>query len=95
MTPCTKRLDTDFNGERDAHQHEVVYVIRRATYEIVLSVPTVQGSINNEASALFHLRFLAPHQEHEVVLDLKALEDLYGSLSRLMEYVDSERLRSR
>jgi hypothetical protein len=94
MTPCAEHLDTDFGRERDAHRYEIVYVIRRAQYELTLSVPSAQGTDIHAASTLFHMHFRASHQEREVVLDLKTLEDFYESLSRLMEYVTIERLRA-
>ena len=83
MTQCTEHPDTDFDRERDANR-----------YEFVFSVPTAHTADVSDASALFQLRFRKPHQEQEVVLDLKALEDFYESLSRLMEYVSIERQKS-
>jgi len=94
MTQCDEHLDTDFDRQRDANMYEIVYVIKRPGYEFVLSVPTAQTAAAGDASGLFQLRFRKPHQEWEVVLDLKALEDFYESLSRLMEYVSIERQKS-
>jgi hypothetical protein len=88
MPQSPEHLDTDFDRERAANTYEIVYLIKRPGYEFVFSVPTAALS---DASALFQLRFRKLHQEREVVLDLKALEDFYESLSRLMEYVSIER----
>ena len=94
MTPCTGYPDTDFDQERDANMYEIVYLIKRPGYEFVFSVPTAHTADVSDASALFQLRFRKPYQEREVVLDLKALEDFYESLSRLMEYVSIEQPKS-
>ena len=94
MTQCAEHPDTDFDRERDANMYEIVYSIKRPGYEFVFSVPTAHTAGVSDASALFQLRFRKPHQEREVVLDLKALEDFYESLSRLMEYVNIERQKS-
>ena len=94
MTQCTEHPDTDFDREHDANMYEIVYLIKRPGYEFVFSVPTAHTADVSDASALFQLRFRKPHQEQEVVLDLKALEDFYESLSRLMEYVSIERQKS-
>lgn len=94
MTQSTGHLDTDFDRERNANMYEIVYVIKRPGYEFVFSVPTAHSADSSDASALFQLRFRKPHQECEVALDLKALEDFYESLSRLMEYVSTERQKS-
>jgi hypothetical protein len=92
MTPCTEHRDSD--SECDAHVFEIVYVIKRPRYELVLAVPTPHTADVSDASALFHLRFRGSHREQEVVLDLKTLEDFYESLSRVMEYVSIERQKS-
>ena len=94
MTQCTEHPNTDFDRERNANLYEIVYVIKRPGYEFVFSVPTAHNADVGDASALFQLRFRKPLQECEVVLDLKALEDFYESLSRLMEYVRTERQKS-
>jgi hypothetical protein len=94
MTQCTEHPNTDFDRERDANMYEIVYSIKQPGYEFVFSVPTVHTADVSDASSLFQLRFRKPHQEREVVLDLKALEDFYESLSRLMEYISIERQKS-
>ena len=94
MTQCTEHPDTDFDRERDANMYEIVYLIKRPGYEFVFSIPTAPTANLSDASALFQLRFGKPHQKQEIVLDLKALEDFYESLSRLMEYVSIERQKS-
>jgi hypothetical protein len=91
MTQSPEHLDTDFDRERDADRYQIVYLIKRPGYEFVLSVPTAPTADLSGAEALFQLRFRQLHQQREVVLDLKALEDFYDSLSRLMEYLSIER----
>jgi hypothetical protein len=91
MTQSPEHLDTDFYRERDADMYQIVYLIKRPAYEFVLSVPTAPAVDLSGAEALFQLRFRQLHQQREVVLDLKALEDFYDSLSRLMEYLSIER----
>jgi hypothetical protein len=94
MSQSPEHFGTDFDEEREAKLYEVVYLIKRPGYEFAFSVPTAHPADLRETSALFQLRFRKPHPEREVVLDLKALEDFYESLSRLMEYVNIERQKS-
>ena len=94
MTQRAEHLDTDSDRERDANRYEIVYVIKRPRYEFVFSVPTAHTADVSAPPPLFHLRFRAPPQERGVVLDLKALEDFYESLSHLMEYINIERQKS-
>jgi hypothetical protein len=94
MTQYAEQSDTHCNREPDAHMYEIVYVIKRPGYEFVFSVPTAHLADLNDVSPRLQLRFRTPHQEQEVVLDLKALEDFYEGLSRLMEYVNTERQKS-
>jgi hypothetical protein len=94
MTQCAEHLDADFDRDRDANTYEIVYMIKRPGYEFVFSVPTAHTAAVSAALPLFRLRFRTPPQEREVVLDLNALEDLYESLSRLMEYITIERQKA-
>ena len=94
MTQCGEHSDTGCNREPDAHMYEIVYVIKRPGYEFVFSVPTARTADLTDVSPRLQLRFRTPHQEREIMLDLKALEDFYESLSRLMEYVNIERQKS-
>jgi hypothetical protein len=91
MTQSLEHLDADFGRERDDNLYQMVYLTRRPGYEFAFSVPTTHAAYLSGAQALFHVRFRKPPQGREVVLDLKALEDFYESLSRLMEYVSIER----
>jgi hypothetical protein len=93
MTRSPEHLDTDFDRERDAHVYQMVYLTRRPGYEFVFSVPTTHTAYPSGAQALLQVRFRKLPQGREFVLDLKALEDFYESLSRLMEYVSIERQR--
>lgn len=94
MTQSSEHLDTGFDQERDANMYQILYLLKRPGYEFVFSVPTAQTADLSDPPALFQLRFRKSHQEREVVLDLKELEDFYEGLSRLMEYVHIERLQS-
>jgi hypothetical protein len=91
MTQSREHLGTDSDRERDAQMYEVVYLIKRPGYEFVFSVPATRSAGLGDALGLFQLRFQKPHQDREIVLDLKALEDFYESLSRLMDDVNTER----
>ena len=94
MTQGGELSDTDCNRDPDAHMYEIVCVIKRPGYEFIFSVPTARAAELTDVSPRLQLRFRTPHQEREIVLDLKALEDFYQSLSRLMEYVNTERRKS-
>jgi hypothetical protein len=91
MARSPEHLDTDFDRERDANGYQIVYLSRRAGYEFVFSVPTARAAYLSGAQALLQVRFRKPPQGPEVVLTLQTLEDFYESLSRLMEYVSTER----
>jgi hypothetical protein len=91
MLQSHQHLNSDFDRECDAKMYEIVYLIKRPAYEFAFSVPTAPLADLSHASPLFRLRFRKTHPEHEVVLDLKALEDFYESLTRLIEYVATER----
>jgi hypothetical protein len=91
MIRSPEHLDTDFDRERDANVYQMVYLTRRPGYEFAFLVPTTHAAYLSGAQALPQVRFRKLSQGREFVLDLKALEDFYESLSRLMEYVSIER----
>ena len=91
MTRSPEHLDTDFDRERDANVYQTVYLTRRPGYEFAFSVPTTPAAYLSGAQAFLRVHFRKLPQGREFVLDLKALEDFYESLSRLMEYVSIER----
>jgi hypothetical protein len=91
MTRSPEPLDTDSNRERDGDMYQVVYLVKRSSYEFALSIPTTHAACLSGEHVLFQARFRDRHQEQTIVLDLTALEDFYESLSRLMEYVKIER----
>jgi hypothetical protein len=90
MTRSSEHHDADFDRERDATTHQVVYLVRRPDYELVFSIPTTRVAYLSGEQARFLGRFRGRHQEQEFVLSLEELEDFYESLSRLMEYIRSE-----
>jgi hypothetical protein len=95
MTPSPEHPDPDFDRERDASTHQLVYLVRRPGYEFVLSVPTTQVAHLSGEQARFQARFREQHQGQEFALSLEALEDFYESLSRLIAYVHLEQQRPR
>jgi hypothetical protein len=95
MTRSPEHPDADVNRQRDANTHEVVYLVRRPTYEFVFSVPTAaSGSLSGE-QARFQARFRERQQEQAFMLSLETLQDFYESLTHLMEYVHIEQQHSR
>jgi len=44
MTRSPEHLDTDFDRERDANMHQIVYLTKRAGYEFAFSIPTTRAT---------------------------------------------------
>jgi hypothetical protein len=94
MARSPEHLDTDFDREREGKRYQVVYLVKRSSYEFVFSVPTTPDAHLGGEHGLFQAQLRVRHQGQAFVLDLRALEDFYESLSRLMEYINIEREKS-
>lgn len=87
-------LDTDRNRQDGAEPYEIVYLVKRATYEFRFAVPRTPSALHKSQRAFFEMHWRNRPEDEGFVLDLDALEDFYEGLSRLMEYIEIERLRS-
>jgi hypothetical protein len=94
MTPTPEHRDTDFDRERDPNRFQVVYLVKRPSYEFVYYSPTAPAAHPGGEQAFVQMRFPDRHRGQAHVLELEVLEDLYESLSRLMEYLNIERQKS-
>jgi hypothetical protein len=90
MTRSPEPIDGDSDRERDANAYQIVYLVKRPTYELRLAVPEAQTLSLSERPAVFQVHFRNQPQGQGFMLDLQGLEDFYESLSRLMEYVHIE-----
>jgi hypothetical protein len=88
-----ENLGTDFDWEHITETHEIMYLVKRASYEFLFAVPKKGASIPGEERPLFQVRFRDQCQLSEFVLDVEEMEDFYEGLSRLMEYVQAEQAK--
>jgi hypothetical protein len=94
MTPTPEHRDPDFHREHDPSRFQVVYLVKRPSYEFVYHSPTAPAAYLSGEQAFVQMRFQDRHRGQAHVLELEVLEDLYESLSRLMEYLNIERQKS-
>jgi hypothetical protein len=94
MTPTPEHRDPDFHREHDPSRFQVVYLVKRPSYEFVYYSPTAPAAYLSGEQAFVQMRFQDRHRGQAHVLELEVLEDLYESLSRLMEYLNIERQKS-
>ena len=73
-----------------AATHEVLYLIRRRRYEIVLAVRRPQQVKQDEAQAIVQVCLKEQDGISSLVLDVGATKAFYEDLSRLMEYLHLE-----
>lgn len=94
MTPTPEHRDPDFHREHDPSRFQIVYLVKRPSYEFVYYSPTAPAAYLSGEQAFVQMRFQDRHRGQAHVLELEVLEDLYESLSRLMEYLNIERQKS-
>jgi hypothetical protein len=76
-----EHLDLDFEREYDPEMYDIVYLVKRSTYEFAFAVPKTHDAFLRGQRAFFQVRFRHQPEEQGFVLDLEALEDFYEGLS--------------
>ncbi|HSF30350.1 MAG TPA: glycosyltransferase [Candidatus Tectomicrobia bacterium] len=91
--PYDRRL---WEGQRGGKAPtEVLYLVKRPAYQLVLTHHTSAPPGPHAWGPLLRLDFLRDKQTSEMVLDLPQLEEFHHDVTRLWEYVESERARNR
>jgi hypothetical protein len=90
MTRSPEPIDGDSNQERNENPYQVVYLVKRPTYEFIYAVPEIQTPSPSGRAAVFQVRVGNQPQGQRFMLDLQGLEDFYESLGGLLEYVRIE-----
>jgi hypothetical protein len=95
MTRSSEPIDGDSDRERDGNSYQVVYLVKRPTYEFIYAVPEVQAPSPSGSAAVFQVHVRNQPQGQRFRLDLQGLEDFYESLGGLLEYVHTEQQKRR
>ena len=95
MTLDSENVRADFDWDHILETHEIMYLVKRPSYEFLFAVPKRGTCYLGEERPLFQVRLKAQGQLLGFVLDSEEMEDFYESLSRLMEYVQEERDKRR
>jgi hypothetical protein len=93
MNQYPENVGTDFDWNHITETHEVMYLVKRASYEFLFAVPKKRGSFQGEERPFFQVRFKDQHQLPGFVLAIDEMEDFYEGLHRLMEYVQAEQAK--
>jgi hypothetical protein len=95
MPGSPDRMDSGCNWEAMGANYQVMYLVKRPSYEFVFAIPTGYPLVRGVEHAVFQVRFKAQAQTESFVLKLQELEDFYEGLGQLMEYIRIERQRWR
>lgn len=95
MPDTPERIDPPMGLEPIGEPYEVLYLVKRPAYQLILTVPTTAPSGPHAWGGLLRVRFIHEGQTCEMVLDLPHLEDFHNDLIRLWEYVERARARHR
>jgi hypothetical protein len=90
MTLSPENVDTEFDWDRITETHEIMYVVKRPSYEFCLVVPKRRATLLRQEQPLLQVRFKDLCQMPELVLEIGQIEDFFEGLTRLMEYVHAE-----
>jgi len=93
MPGSPKRMDADSVWKSRWAAYQVMYLVKRPSYEFSFAIPEDRPLFFSANRALFQLRLKDQRQAHSLVLTLDELEDFYAELSQLMAYLKAERER--
>ena len=93
MPGSPKHMDADSVWKSPWAAYQVMYLVKRPSYEFSLAIPEDRPPFLSANRGLFQLRLKDQHQAYNFVLNLDELEDFYEGLSRLVEYLKAERER--
>jgi hypothetical protein len=93
MSLYLENVGTGFDGDHITETHEIVYFVKRSSYEFLFAVPKKRGSVPGGERPLFQVRFKDQCQIPGFILDVEEMKDFYEGLSRLMEYVQAEQAK--
>jgi hypothetical protein len=90
MTLFPHKTETEFSREGIPATHEIVYLVKRPSYEFCLAIPKSRATFESNGGTLFQVRFTGQSQLHALVLKMGGTEDFFDRLSRLMDYINNE-----
>jgi hypothetical protein len=93
MPGSPKRMEVDSTWKSDRARYQVMYLVKRPSYEFIFAIPEDHRLFLSADRPLFQVRFKDRRQAHDVVLNLDELEDFYEGLGQLVEYIKTERER--
>ncbi len=79
------------NWEAMGANYQVMYLVKRPSYEFVFAIPTGYPLFHGVERAFVQIRFKAQSRIGSSVLKLEELEDFYEGLDQFMEYIRTER----
>jgi hypothetical protein len=83
-------MNSGCNWEAMGTNYQVMYLVKRPSYEFVFAIPTGHPLSRSVERAFFQVRFKDQPQTGSFVLSLEELEGFHEGLSQLIEYITAE-----
>jgi hypothetical protein len=93
MTRCPIDVDMKFGWQRIVEGPEIMYLVKRPSYEIFLAVSERSATHPPEERPLLHVHLKDQGRMPSLILEIGQMEDFFEGLSRLLEYVHVEETR--
>ena len=93
MNSYPGKVGADFDWDHITETHEVMYLVKRASYEFLFAIPKKRGAFQGEDRPFFQVRFKEQGQIPGFILEIDEMEDFYEGLRCLMEYVQAEQAK--
>jgi hypothetical protein len=91
MPGSANRMDADRDGESRGATYQVMYLVKRPSYDFIFAIPQEYPLFRNVDRATLQVCFKGRRQSPSFVLNLQELKDFYDGLSHLVEYIRAER----
>jgi hypothetical protein len=91
MPGSPEYMDSGCNWDVIGESYQVMYLVKRPSYEFVFAIPTGNPLFRSVEDAFFQVRFRDRPEAGGIVLNQEELEDFYDGLNQLVEYIRTER----
>jgi hypothetical protein len=91
MPGSANPMDADRNWESRGTTYQVMYLVKRPSYNFIFAIPQEYPLFRNANRAILQVCVKGRRQPPSFVLNLEELKDFYDGLSHLVEYIRAER----
>jgi hypothetical protein len=94
MSVSLANFNATYDRSLNEDTHDVMCLVKRHTYELAFAVPHAPQALACGAQPRIYVRAKTPCQAGRFILELADVEQFYGDLVQMLEYMQSERQKT-